>query len=89
MSTPMEFSTDEGDDGTWDWPSYRNREAPNASDSEFSSSNDEGGVEEYVASPIHEGNGTAIMGRKPMRSWGPVALAANLLRTHACRSRPS
>jgi hypothetical protein len=59
MSTPMEFLADEGDDGTRDWPSRRNREVQDAS---FSSSDDEGGVREYAASLVHVGNINTIMG---------------------------
>jgi hypothetical protein len=82
----MEISTDEGDDGTQDWPSHRNREVPDASDSEFSSSGDKGGDEEYDA--IHVGSGAAVRGGGGVarRGWGPTALAGNLLGVHACRS---
>jgi hypothetical protein len=88
MSTPMEISANEGDDGTRDWPSRRNREVPDASDSEFTSSDDEGGDEEYAASPVHVGSGATVIGGGggAGRGWGPAALAGNLFGVHACRS---
>jgi hypothetical protein len=86
MSTSMELSGDEGHDGIQDWPSRRNREVPDASDSEFVSSDDKGGVDEYVGSIVHVGSGAAVMGGGHGRGWGPTAPVANLLWPHACRS---
>jgi hypothetical protein len=82
----MELSGNEGDDGTRDWPSRRNREVPDASDSEFVSSDNEGGVDEYARSTVHVGSGAVVIGGGHGRGWGPAVPTANLLRPHTCRS---
>jgi hypothetical protein len=90
MMRATDFSTNEGDDGTGDWPSHRNKVVGEVSDSEFSSSDDKGEVQEYMYVNDVGRMSTVIGGRINGVGRGPAALAPNLLMAHsvhACSSR--
>jgi hypothetical protein len=80
---PMDYSGDEGNEGTRDWKPRANRVVEELSAQDSSNDDDKGDLGEYLTGPVMEATSARSWGGG--RSRGPAEPTANLL-THAYKS---